>query len=225
MIFKYQNIGQCPIIEERVFDYTRVFGRVSSNIAINFDVISDCKIPNGSKIDIKKVYFKYEVYKAHKEILVNGHNIKYQNCTGNKILLSPNYINLLNNECNNLIINVIEKLCFSLKVKVIIQGVAYKDGCKAIHFEAIGKGKDEINSSIISNVCFPNYDYKSNKGYIKLENNIIGVVEPNNVFLSPIYNCDCNIESFLGNIFINYCISLDLISLIEEKMNVFTWKK
>ena len=86
--------------------------------------------------------------------------------------------------------------------------------------EALGTTTDSIQTILVSNICVPNHKCNMRKAFITLENDIKICADPEYVFLSPIYNYHCDMDAFLGNVFLNYCISLNLLSLLPANISL-----
>ncbi|HSQ90091.1 hypothetical protein [Romboutsia sp.] len=220
-----RNIRLHPANVGTIYDSVRTINKLNSNIPINFEILSECPLPNNAKIDILETKFEYQICKVDKKILVNGHNV---DCTLNsikdKICLNKSYINLVHKNCSNLILSIVENISFDFKIKVKVKAIAYIDNCRKVFFEAFGEGEDHIKSILLSNVCAPNMVKYSQNIYLKFDNDIMGMAYPEFLFLSPIYDCDLNIDFLLGNAFLNYIINLDITSLISSDLNLPSYK-
>lgn len=219
------NVRLSPVNVDRIYDSIRTTNKLNSNISINFKILSECKLPNNTKIDILETKFEYQICKIDKKILVNGHNIDCNpSSIKDKICLNKNYINLVHKNCSNLILSIVEDISFDFKIKVKVKGIAYINNCEKVYFEALGEGEDHIKSILLSNIYVPNIVRCFKKVYLNFDNDIIGIVNPECLFLSPIYDCDLNIEFLLGNAFLSYIINLDIVSSIASNSNSLSYK-
>lgn len=219
------NLMLCPVSIDRIYDFSRATTSLSSNLPIKFDVICDCCLPCDTKIEIVETTFKYNLCKIKKSVLLNGHKIDdISNTLEDKIYLNRNYVNLVDKDCKELMLNITEHIKADFEIQAYIKGIAYINNCKKVCFEAFGEGIDKIDSIIISNACVPNFLSCIDSAYLRLKNEILGVANPEYIFISPIYDCCSNIENLLANVFVNYCISLDLKSLIPTNLNLLCQK-
>ncbi len=219
------NIRLRPENVDTIYDSVRTMNKLNSNIPINFKILGECTLPNNTKIDILETKFEYQICKVDKKILVNGHNVDCNsNSIKDKICLNKNYINLVDKNCSNLILSIVENISFDFKIKVKMKGIAYINNCEKVYFEALGEGEDHIKSILLSNIHVPNIVKCFKKIYLNFDNDIVGMANPECLFLSPIYDCDLNIEFLLGNAFLNYIINLDIVSSIPSNLNSLSYK-
>lgn len=219
------NKTLCPVNIDRIYDFSKAINKLSSNIPIKFDICCDCCLPCDSKIEIIETNFQYNLCKVKKSILLNGYEVtEISKNLQDVIYLEDKYINLADNSCEELILTVAEHIKADFEIKVHIKGFAYIGNCKKICFEAFGEGVDKIDNIIISNARVPNFINSIESFYLKLKNEIIGLASPDYIFFSPIYNYDSNIENLLANIFVNYCINIDLTTLSSCSLNLLCQK-
>lgn len=219
------DVVLCPIEVNQIYDSVRAINNINSNLPITFAIFSECDLPANTKVYIIETNFEYSIFNLKKSVLINGHNVLTDsNLNNNKINLKKEHINLLDKNCKNLLLNITETIKFNLEINIKIKGTAYIDECRSVSFEAWGKGKDRINTIILSQICVPNFLECDSNVYLSLKNEIIGIANPECTFLSPIYDCKSNIEQLLGNVFTSYTINLDTISLIPSSLNVFKCK-
>lgn len=214
-----------PVTANQIYDYSRSSSKVSSNISIKFDILSDILLPRNTKVEIIETEFEYTFNNIDKNIHINGHKIKKSsNCLEEIICISDKYINLVDNSYKCLVLNITESLNVEIDVNVRIKGIAHINSCDKICFEAIGKGKDKISSIIVSNIYIPNTSKCFKDNYLKVKNDIVGLANPEYIFLSPLFDCCGCIEFLMGNVFINYCINLDMLSIVPSDINLISYK-
>ncbi|MCE9676795.1 hypothetical protein LPC27_13550 [Paraclostridium bifermentans] len=219
------NLIVCPVNVERIYDVNKTTNKLSSNLPIKFNILSNCVLPCDSKIEILETRFQYNLCNVKKRILINGH--KVEGCFNNIydiVYLNNRYINLADENCKELCLSITEHIEVNLKINACIKCVAHTCNCKKIYFEAVGEGTDELCSIITSKFLVPNFKKTFEKPYLILKNEIIGLAKPEYIYLSPIYGTCCDIEKLLGNVFINYCINFDLKTIIPCCLNVFCKK-
>ena len=134
--------------------------------------------------------------------------------------ISEKYINIIEESCDDLLLNITESLNLEFQISVKIKAVAHIDKNKKMCIEALGTTTDSIQTILVSNICVPNHKCNMRKAFITLENDIKICADPEYVFLSPIYNYHCDMDAFLGNVFLNYCISLNLLSLLPANISL-----
>ena len=122
--------------------------------------------------------------------------------------------------CKELCLSITEHIEATLKINACIKCVAYTCNCKKIYFEAIGEVTDELCSIITSKFLVPNFKKTFEKPYLVLKNEIIGIANPEYIYLSPIFGTCCTIDQLLGNVFINYFINLDIKTIVPCCLNL-----
>lgn len=186
------NVFFYPVLVDRIYSKSKVIANLNSNICMNFQISSKLPLPSNTKIQIVETNLKYKIYNTNKKILINGYKIRCNECCiEENIWINNSILNLVDTECKELNLNIVEEISASFDIQVEIKGIAYIDNCKEVYFEAYGNGE----------------------------------ANPNCLFLSPIYNYTTDIESLLGNVFLNYVISLSTYSLIPSRLNVLSIKK
>ncbi len=219
------NIELMPIMANQVYDSVITTNKINSNLPISFDIFRTCTLPMDTKISICETDFKYNIFNIDNEILLNGHSILTNSyLENNNICLKKEYVNLMYECCENIILNVVQRLSFDVNINIQIRGDAYIDKCKSVYFEAEGKGSDKINTLIISEIMVPNFLTCNQNNHLNFKNEIIGMANPEFAFLSPIYDDKSNIKFLLGNVFLNYIINLNISSLQNSTIGIFTYK-
>ncbi|WP_042272970.1 hypothetical protein [Faecalimicrobium dakarense] len=219
------NVGLCPVSANKIYDSVRSTSNINSNLPITFKVFSECDLPINTKIDITGTKFEYSIFNIKKDVLINGHKVLTDSSLKkDKICLKKEYVNLIDKNCESLLLNITENIKFNLKINIKIKGTAHINECKSVYFEAFGEGRDCINTIIVSEIFVPNFLNCNSSVYLSLENEIIGVANPEYTFLSPIYDCKSNIEHLLGNVFTSYTINLNIASLIPSYLELFAYK-
>ena len=209
------NLIAYPVNVERIYDVNKSINKLISNIHIKFDILCDCTLPRGSKIEILEPKFKYNLCNIKKSILVNGYKVDV--CCNNIvdiIYLDNRYINLVDESCKQLCIGITEEIEANLKIDACIKCIAHTCSGNKIYFDAIGEGIDNISTIFTSQSLIPNFNKKSDCPYLILQNRIIGIAKPEYIYLSPIYGLFCNISNLLGNVFVNYCVNFELKTIV-----------
>lgn len=220
------NVFFYPALVDMIYSKSKVKTNINSNICMNFQISSNLPLPSNTKIQIIETNLKYKIYNTDKKILINGYNIKCNKCcTEENVWIDDRILNLVDTECKELNLNIVEEISASFDIQVDIKGIAYIDNYKDVYFEAFGNGEDRIKTILLTNISIPNTKKISSKVYLNFNNNIWGEANPNCLFLSPMYNYTTDIESLLGNVFLNYVISLSTYSLIPSRLNVLSIKK
>ncbi|MBC5997866.1 hypothetical protein EAI30_13140 [Romboutsia ilealis] len=216
------NIIICPFKVNKILDSTTTINKLSSNLPIKFDILDNCTLPCNARIEILESKLEYDICKINKEILVNGHKLKIKSSSlKSSFYIDKNYVNIIEESCNDLLLNITECLNIEFQISVRIKAVAHVNKNQKISIEALGKTNDSIQTILISNVYVPNYKCNMEKVFIDFENGIKICSSPEYIFLSPIYDYNCNMNAFLGNVFLNYCINLNLLSLLPTNISLF----
>lgn len=214
-----------PVKVEQIYDRIRAINKISSNIPMDFNLMCTCPLPKNSKIEILETNCMCSIQEIDKEISLNGKKTcNNRKCLGEEICIESKYFNLIETNCSNVIVNITEKIECKLKIKLKIKGIAYFDCCRSKYFEAEAEGVDCISTIFTSKICIPNNIDCINEVKLSFNNNIKAHVNPSYVFLSPFFDCNCNIECLLGNVFIDYEIGLNTLELIPSILNVFGYK-
>ena len=207
------------ILVNKIYDTSRAINKISSNIKTNFKVTSKCPLPKNTKIKITEATLCYEICNLQKHLLINGHSCNCSKLSLQEgIYLDNKFIYPYDTTCDELTLSIVEGLKLDIDLKINIKGIAYITTLECVSFEAFCSGKDSIDTIILSNLFVPSPNRCFDTPFIKFNNNINVCVNPDYIYLSPVYDSECNIESLIGNIFINYCISLDSTSLIKNDM-------
>ncbi|RDY24983.1 hypothetical protein CHF27_001930 [Romboutsia maritimum] len=220
------NIGLSSVKIDRIYDMTKSVNKVNSNISVNFKTLTTCDIPKDTKIDIVESKLELSTCSIQRKTKINGHNVNInEDKLEDKICLIRKYINLKDENCDNLILSITEDLKIDLKVKIKLKCIAHINECNSICFEAIGEGKDSISLVIVSEICTPNIKKCDEDIYINLKNKIMAIADPRYIFLSPIYDCNSNIDYLISNVFLNYNLEFYAISLIPSSLNLISYNK
>lgn len=210
-ICKYNNII-CPSTTKKLFDSNNNIIDINSNFLINFNLCDGITLPKNSKIEILETQVNYSLVEIEKEILINGRKVDCQkSLLYDCIYIKEDLINLPKDNYNKILLAIAESLRLEVNCNIKIKAIAHTNYGEKIYFKAIGQSKDSINATLISKCCIPNNKCNFNESYIELNNCLSTVVNPDYIFLSPVYDCYCNINNLLGNVFINYEINLELI--------------
>ena len=211
----------CPFKVNKILDNTVTINKLSSNLPIKLNILNECVLPCNTRIEILETKLDYDICKIKKEILINGHKLENESSSiESSFCISEKYINIIEESCDDLLLNITESLNLEFQISVKIKAVAHIDKNKKMCIEALGTTTDSIQTILVSNICVPNHKCNMRKAYITLENDIKICADPEYVFLSPIYNYHCDMDAFLGNVFLNYCISLNLLSLLPANISL-----
>lgn len=208
----------CPSTVKKLFDCDNNIIDINSNFPMNFTLCDGITLPKDSKIEILETRVNYNLSNIEKELLINGKKIdceKYSlyDC----IYVKNNLINLPKDNTNKILLSIIEFLKLEVNCSIEIKAIAHTVSCEKIYIKAIGKSKDSIDTILMSKCCIPYNNCNFNETYLELNNCLTTIVNPDYIFLSPIYDCCSNIDNFLGKVFINYKINLELICYKEVK--------
>ncbi|UEL48821.1 hypothetical protein [Terrisporobacter hibernicus] len=201
----------CPSTAKKLLDSNITTVSTNSSFPIDFTLYKDLKLPKKCKIEVLETRLQYNISKIEKELLINGkcvdsHKFSLHNCIDIKDI----FINLAKDNHNKILFNMMEYLKLEISLILEFKAIAHTDSCGKIYFEAIGKSKDYIETLLMSHCCIP-VNCNLDNIYIEIDHCLNTKVNPNHIFLSPIYDCQSNINSLLGNVFINYEILIDLI--------------
>lgn len=212
----------CPFKVNKILDNTVTINKLSSNLPIKFNILNECVLPYNTRIEILETKSEYDICKIKKEILVNGYKLENKSSSlESSFCISEKYINIIEESYDDLLLNITECLNLEFQISVKIKAVAHIDKNMKMCIEALGTTTDSIQTILVSNICVPNHKCNMRKAFITLENDIKICADPEYVFLSPIYNYHYDMDAFLGNVFLNYCISLNLLSLLPANIALF----
>lgn len=211
----------CPFKVNKILDNTVTINKLSSNLPIKFNILNECVLPYNTRIEILETKSEYDICKIKKEILVNGYKLENESSSlESSFCISEKCINIIEESYDDLLLNITECLNLEFQISVKIKAVAHIDKNMKMCIEALGTTTDSIQTILVSNICVPNHKCNMRKAFITLENDIKICADPEYVFLSPIYNYHCDMDAFLGNVFLNYCISLNLLSLLPANISL-----
>ena len=209
------------ILTDVIIDKSISSNKINSNIPVNFDIKSICNIPMTSKVNICEVNVDYKILSIKKDFLVNGNKINLiKNKDYDYLLINKEYVNLCDNRCEEIRVNIVENLQIDIMNYIYIKGVFYNKECDPICFEAYGKNRDIIRNIITSDIFIPNIVIKNEVIKVIVENKIESIVTPDNLYLSPLSGCDGYMQYLLGNVYNSYDISLILSALYKKTINV-----
>lgn len=207
--------------ENQVYDSFRIINKLNSNISMTFNVMRPCTLPKDSKIEILETNCMCNIQKIDKEININGNKVYNESQSLEEYAcIEEKHLNLHGKDCAKILINITEKVEYNVKISLKIKGVAYSNDYDKCYFEAESEGKDCINTIFISKIYIPNLEYCINDIKLNFINNVKAKVNSNCVFLSPLYDCDMNIDTLLGNVFINYELYFETLSLIPSYVDL-----
>ncbi|HBI92418.1 MAG TPA: hypothetical protein DDY58_08285 [Terrisporobacter glycolicus] len=210
-VCKCNNIF-CPSTAKKLFDSNNNMIEINSNFPMNFNICDDVTLPKNSKIEILETNVDYNITGIEKEMLINGIKI---NCDKSLlydcIYIENNLINLPKDNNRKILLAIAQSLKIEIVCNIEMSAIAHTDCGEKIYFKAIGESKDPLNTTLISKCCIPNNNSNFIDTYIELNNCISTIVNPDYIFLSPVYDSCCNINNLLGNVYVNYKINLELI--------------
>lgn len=209
---------------KRDLDYNCEENNINSNFFLNFNLCDNTILPRNCKIKISRVKSTYKISKCKKNILINGKNINFdENLFCDSITLDYDLINIPKCNRDKILISVIEIVHLELENILEIDALAYLESGIIKKFKASGQAIDCCDLILKNEICLPYNEYNNDKVYIEFKNCLSTSVEPNFIYLSPIFNCNGNISDLIGNIFINYRMSLEVKSYKEVKANKYIY--
>lgn len=188
---------------------------INSNFLMTFNIINSLPLPSNSKIKIEEVNLNYDIYESKKNILLNGHKIESDlNSLNESFYLKGEYFNLTNEENSKIILSLVESIRLNMSINLKLKGFAYIDGCEPIFIEVHGKSKDCIEAILVAKNNIYNYKNILRNVKIYLENNLTPIVNPDFIFLSPIYDEHLDIYAFIGNVYISFGLGLHMVTCL-----------
>lgn len=199
-----------PSTAIKLFDSDNKMIDINSNAQISFKLCNDIYLPKNCKIEILETKLNYSVNNIEKEILINGKCINSNNLTLNDCInLSENYINLPKDNCNKILLSIVECLKLDINLILYFRAIAHTEDCRKIYIETVGECEDNIETIFMTKCYCNSGELDFDKSYIELNNNLSSIICPDYIFLSPVFDCQSNIVRLLGNVFINYQLTLD----------------
>jgi len=214
-----------PVLIDKIYDNTEAIGKENSPKCIDFEIISPCKIPFNSSVEIIETKTTVQVKRLNNKIFIQGHEIDFNHelCSNetNKIRIDESLINLCKSKkYPNFDLKVNEWVEAYVDIQICIKGIAYVDECyDEICFEAVGYMEDKICIPLMYNICVPNFIKNNEKPYLKQTNNIKTLVDPNFIFLSALPDCNSFIEKLLGKLVITYGVSSTIESIVPTYLD------
>lgn len=202
----------CPSTTKKLFDFDKNLIEINSNISINFALCDNITLPKDSKIEILETHVEYSISNVEKLLLINGRKIDCDKLSlYDCISLKEHWINVPKDNKNKILLSMIESLDLKINLCVEIKAVAHTPNCEKIYFRAIGNSMDLVKTTLINKCCIPFSCYNFKKTYIELNSCLVTTTNPNYIFLSPLYDCNSNINYLLGNVFVNHKIEFESI--------------
>lgn len=190
---------------KKVIDSGYDLGEIKSNFFINLNMCNGMVLPDDSKIKIINAKLEHSICKCNKEIFINGIKVNTtENLLEDCMLLNEDSINIHRYNNNEILITIVEKLALEIESTLYIEAVAYLGCGNKVIFSATGKAVDCINLIFNNKSCVLYNDYKCDKIYIETKNKLSTDIDPDFIFLSPVFDCNSNISGFIGNVFIDY---------------------
>ena len=169
----------CPFKVNKILDNTVTINKLSSNLPIKFNILNECVLPCNTRIEILETKLDYDICKIKKEILINGHKLENESSSiESSFCISEKYINIIEESCDDLLLNITESLNLEFQISVKIKAVAHIDKNKKMCIEALGTTTDSIQTILVSNICVPNHKCNMRKAFITLENDIKICADP-----------------------------------------------
>lgn len=212
---KYNKYVNCYSSQNKMLGSNKTSIDLNSNFLMKFDLDACLPLPKDVKIEILETKLTYNICKVEKNILLNGHTIESDSSSlKDEFYLKKEYCNLGYKECRNILFNITEliklKVCICLEIKAL----AHTENTSPILINAVGNTEDCIETILMTKDSIPNFKNTLDNIKICLENNLTSMVTPDYIFLSPIYDDCLDIDSFIGNVYINYCLGLSLCSYV-----------
>jgi hypothetical protein len=211
-----------PVLIDKVYDDVKSVDNENNPRCIEFKIKDQCELPFNCKVEILETTITTKVKKLGNKIFIQGREIDFDNDSFSN---EPNIINLdesLINICRSkkypkFALKVNEWVEACVEIDICIKAVAYVDDCdEEICFEAVGCIDDELCIPLMYTICVPNFIENDDKPYLKQTNEIQGIVDQSFIFLSPLPDCDGNIEKLLGKLVVTYCVSSNIESIIPN---------
>lgn len=201
----------CPSTIKNFLDSNIATIATNSSFPMHFTLCENLKLPKQCKIEILETRLQYNISKTEKELLINGKCVDSDKSLLNDCInIKDVFINLPKDNHNKILFSIIEKLKLEISIILEFKAIAHTDNCKKIYFEATGKSEDRIEILLMNKCCIPaNCDLDNN--FIDVDHRLNAEVNPDYIFISPKYDCYSNIDGFLGRVFINYEILMDLM--------------
>lgn len=202
----------CPSTVKKLFDCDNSMMEINLNTSMNFNICNGVTLPKNCKIEILETKVNYSISKIEKEILINGRKVDCENFSlYDCICVRDDLINIPKDNKNKILLAIAQPLKLEVNSTIEIKAIAHTSNCEKIYLQAVGESKDCIDTILISKCCIPYNSCDFSETYIELNNYLSTMVNPDYIFLSPIYDCSSNIDNFLGKVFLNYKIDLELI--------------
>lgn len=220
-----------PILIDKVYDSIKTVENENSPRCMEFEIKGECELPFNCKIEILETTITTKVKKLGNKIFIQGHEIDLDS---DSFCNEPNIIKLdesLINICKSkkypkFALKVNEWVEACVEIDVCIQAVAYVDDCDdEICFEAVSCIDDELCIPLMYTISVPNFIEDNNKPYLKQTDDLLGIIDQSFIFLSPLPDCDGNIEKLLGKLVVTYCVSSNVESIVPNCPEFKDYKK
>lgn len=205
-----------------LLDSSQSLIEINSKIPITFKLYNDVYLPKNCKIEILETKLNYNTDNIEKEILINGRSVNSSNSSLNdSINIKEDYINLPKDDCNKILFSVVE--CLKLDINLILhfKAIVHTDDCRKLYMESTGEFKDSIETILMTKCCFPYKKLDVDKSFMEINNYLSPIINPDYIFLSPLFDCQSNINSLLGKAFINYELMLDITCYKKVRKNLY----
>lgn len=205
----------CHSTVKKLLDCDKNMIEINSNFPIKFTLHDGITLPKNSKIEILETVVNYNLTEIEKELSINGRKVDCEKSSlYDCIYIKDDLINLPTDNKNKILLALVESLRLEIHFNIEIKAIAHTICGEKIYIESIGQANDCINTVLMAKCCIP-HNNCFDETYIELDNYINTILEPDYIFLSPIYDCCSNIDNFLGKAFISYKIDLDLMCYKE----------